>query len=39
MFNKEAYSPYDRVTLSKSFSGDISRIILRSDDFYSKYGI
>jgi NAD(P)H-nitrite reductase large subunit len=35
----ETRLPYDRVVLSKNLTGDLSGASLRSQDFYTEYGI
>lgn len=39
ILTNESLAPYDRVLLSKVFSNDAKNFVLRSDDYYSKYGI
>ena len=39
MITKEDITPYDRVSLSKNFKMDALKTVLKSDEFYRKYGI
>lgn len=39
LITKDNYLPYDRIVLSKNFDTDVSKILLRTQEFYDKYDI